>query len=131
MFYHLHQNLERNRCDVSASLRALDDVHRMSGGSTDNLKFMAATEESEKNLSLSLIKFADIIDGAYKDNAPHKICQFIYEVSNAFNGFYQNNKILSEPDEVKKASYIALISLTKSILEQCIDLLAIECPDRM
>ena len=38
---------------------------------------------------------------------------------------------LSEPDEVKKASYIALISLTKSILEQCIDLLAIECPDRM
>ena len=91
----------------------------------------AATEESEKNLSLSLIKFADIIDGAYKDNAPHKICQFIYEVSNAFNGFYHNNKILSEPDEVKKASYIALISLTKSILEQCIDLLAIECPDRM
>lgn len=101
------------------------------GGSTDNLKIMAATEESEKNLSLSLIKFADIIDGAYKDNAPHKICQFIYEVSNAFNGFYHNNKILSEPDEAKKASYIALISLTKSILEQCIDLLAIECPDRM
>ena len=91
----------------------------------------SATEESEKNLSLSLIKFADIIDGAYKDNAPHKICQFIYEVSNAFNGFYHNNKILSEPDEAKKASYIALISLTKSILEQCIDLLAIECPDRM
>lgn len=55
----------------------------------------------------------------------------LYEVSNAFNGFYHNNKILSEPDEVKKASYIALISLTKSILEQCIDLLAIECPDRM
>ena len=49
----------------------------------------------------------------------------------AFNGFYHNNKILSEPDEAKKASYIALISLTKSILEQCIDLLAIECPDRM
>ena len=37
VFYHLHQNLERNSCDVSASLRALDDVHRMSGGSTDNL----------------------------------------------------------------------------------------------
>ena len=37
MFYHLHQNLERNGRDVSASLRALDDVHRMSGGSTDNL----------------------------------------------------------------------------------------------
>ena len=112
-------------------IKSILNKYTENGGSTDNLKIMAATEESEKNLSLSLIKFADIIDGAYKDNAPHKICQFIYEVSNAFNGFYHNNKILSEPDEVKKASYIALISLTKSILEQCIDLLAIECPDRM
>ena len=112
-------------------IKSILNKYTENGGSTDNLKIMASTEESEKNLSLSLIKFADIIDGAYKDNAPHKICQFIYEVSNAFNGFYHNNKILSEPDEVKKASYIALISLTKSILEQCIDLLAIECPDRM
>ena len=112
-------------------IKSILNKYTENGGSTDNLKIMAATEESEKNLSLSLIKFADIIDGAYKDNAPHKICQFIYEVSNAFNGFYHNNKILSEPDEAKKASYIALISLTKSILEQCIDLLAIECPDRM
>ena len=97
-------------------IKSILNKYTENGGSTDNLKIMAATEESEKNLSLSLIKFADII---------------IYEVSNAFNGFYHNNKILSEPDEAKKASYIALISLTKSILEQCIDLLAIECPDRM
>ena len=112
-------------------IKSILNKYTENGGNLDNLKIMGATEESEKNLSLSLIKFADMIDGAYKDNAPHKICQFIYEVSNAFNGFYHNNKILSEPDEAKKASYIALISLTKSILEQCIDLLAIECPDRM
>lgn len=101
------------------------------GGTTDNLKILAAGEESEKNLSLALIKFSDMIDGAYKDNAPHRICQYIYEVSNAFNGFYHNNKILTETDEAKKASFIALISITKNILLQCIDLLAIECPDRM
>ena len=126
--YELDEFLKKS--DI-VSIHAPLNKYTENGGSTDNLKIMAATEESEKNLSLSLIKFADIIDGAYKDNAPHKICQFIYEVSNAFNGFYHNNKILSEPDEAKKASYIALISLTKSILEQCIDLLAIECPDRM
>ena len=34
-------------------------------------------------------------------------------------------------DEFKKASYIALITLTKEILETCIDLLGIQCPDRM
>lgn len=90
-----------------------------------------AIEASEKTLSLSLIKFSEVIESAYKEKAPHKICQYIYEVSNAFNGFYHNTKILAEPDEKQQAGYIALITLTKEILEQCIDLLAIECPDRM
>ena len=61
----------------------------------------------------------------------HKICQYIYEVSNSFNGFYHNTKILAEEDKKQQESYIALITLTKEILETCIDLLGIQCPDRM
>ena len=97
----------------------------------DDVKLLPAKEESEKTLSLSLIKFSDVIEGAYKDNAPHKICQYIYEVSNAFNGFYHNTKILAEENEEQKKSYIALITLTKEILETCTELLGIKCPDRM
>ena len=48
-----------------------------------------------------------------------------------FNSFYHDTKILSEEDETKRRSYIALISLTKSILETCTDILAIKVPDRM
>ena len=89
------------------------------------------TGDSEVNLSLLLTKFAEVIESAYEELAPHKICKFLYDVSNAFNGFYHDTKILSEEDEAKKKSYIALITLTKNILETCIDLLAIEAPDRM
>ena len=60
-----------------------------------------------------------------------KICKFIYDVANVFNSFYHDTKILSEEDEKKRNSYIALITLTKSILETCTDLLAIKVPDRM
>ena len=48
-----------------------------------------------------------------------------------FNGFYHNTKILAEEDKKQQESYIALITLTKEILETCIDLLGIQCPDRM
>lgn len=112
-------------------IKSILSKYTANGGKLDNLLVKAATEESEKSLSLAILKFTDVIEGAYKDNAPHKLCQYIYEVSNAFNGFYHNNKILTETDEDKKASYIALINLTKNVLEQCIDLLGIECPDRM
>ena len=80
---------------------------------------------------MSLVKFSDVIESAYKDNAPHRICQYIYEVSNEFNGFYHNTKILAEENEEQKKGYIALITLTKNILETCTELLGIKCPDRM
>ena len=40
-------------------------------------------------------------------------------------------KILSEEDEEKRSGYIALLGLTKRVLETCIDLLGFEAPERM
>ena len=102
------------------------------GGKTlENLSINPADSATEKALMLSLAKFSEIMAAVYTEKAPHKLCQFIYEVSNAFNGFYHDTKILAETDEAKQKGYIALICLTKAVLEQCIELLAIECPDRM
>lgn len=101
------------------------------GGNVSNLKIMPTDSESGKLLLLSIVRFSEVMESAYEEMAPHKICQYIYEVSNCFNAFYHDTKILSEQDEERKRGYIALISLTKNILEQCIDLLGIGCPERM
>ena len=37
-------------------------------------------------------------ENAFEELAPHKICAYIYEVSNAFNSFYHETKILTEED---------------------------------
>lgn len=50
---------------------------------------------------------------------------------NEFNKFYHETKILSEEDEEKRSGYIALLGLTKRVLETCIDLLGFEAPERM
>ena len=72
-----------------------------------------------------------MIETAYNENAPHKLCQYIYEVSNTFSGFYAENKIIAEEDKEKQASWIALITLTVNILGVCTDILGMEVPDRM
>ena len=87
--------------------------------------------ESEKALGLELSKFNYVLNNAWKEIAPHRICQYIYSISNLFNSFYHEVKILSEEDEERKLSYLALILLTKSVLEDCIDILAIKAPERM
>lgn len=90
-----------------------------------------AIHDSEKALGLELSKFNYVLNNAWKEIAPHRICQYIYSLSNLFNSFYHEVKILSEEDEERKLSYLALILLTKSVLENCIDILAIKAPKRM
>lgn len=87
--------------------------------------------ESEIELMLELSRFNETIYNAFNENAPHKICQFIYELSNAFNRFYHENKIIAQEDKGIQNSWIALITLTCQILTVCTDLLGMEAPDRM
>lgn len=94
-------------------------------------KILPSYSASETDLSLVLLRFSETVMNAYRENAPHKVCQYLYDLSNACNKFYHENKIIGEEDEDKQASWIALITLAGNILMCCIDLLGIEAPDRM
>lgn len=101
------------------------------GKSAEGAVITSAHSESEKNLMLEISKFNAVIDGAFADTAPHKICSYIYDLANAFNSFYHETKIMSEEDETVQKSYIRLLELTKSVLETSIDLLGFSAPERM
>ncbi|MBS6396251.1 MAG: arginine--tRNA ligase [Clostridiales bacterium] len=92
---------------------------------------LACSNDSEKALMLEITKFNSVMENAFEETAPHKICAYIYDLANAFNKFYHDTKILGEEDEVRQASWIRLLALTKRVLETCIDLLGFEAPERM
>lgn len=94
-------------------------------------KIYAPVNDSEKALMLEISKFAMVMENAFTELAPHKICAYIYDVSNAFNKFYHETKILAEEDEAKKEGFLALLLLTRNILETAIDLLGFTAPERM
>lgn len=96
-----------------------------------NVALHDAVNGSEKSLMLEIAKFNAAIEAAYEEAAPHKVCAYIYDLANAFNSFYHETKILSEEDKEKQSGWIALLMLTKDILETCIDLLGFSAPERM
>ena len=112
-------------------IKSILGKYQQDGGIIEDLKLQEATNESEKALMLEIAKFNEMINTVYAEIAPHKICAYIYDVANAFNKFYHETKILAEEDAQKKAGYIALLKLTKDVLETCIDLLGFEAPERM
>ncbi len=101
------------------------------GGCADNAEICAYGNDSEKALMLELTRFGSVIENAYEELAPHKICAYIYDLANAFNKFYHETSILGTEDEVQKNSRIQLLILTRRVLETCIDLLGFEAPERM
>ncbi len=92
---------------------------------------LPARSDSEKALMLEISKFNGVMESAYEEMAPHKVCAYIYDLANAFNHFYHETKIMAEPDPMQQAGYIQLLGLTKKALEICIDILGFEAPERM
>lgn len=95
------------------------------------LNLINSYSETERNLMLKLVSFNDVIERAFSDKSPNKICEYIYDLANLFNKFYQENRIISEENLEKKMSWIKLITITKNILEQGLELLGLEAPDKM
>lgn len=112
-------------------IKSILNKYQENGGSLEGLKVRPAENEYEKALMLQVLKFNDVFEAVYEETAPHKLCAYIYELANEFNKFYHETKILSEEDEEKKSGYIALLTLSKRVLEACIDLLGFEAPERM
>ena len=112
-------------------IKSILNKYQADGGNLAGLCVMPADSDSEKALQLETSKYNDVMAAAYEELAPHKICAYIYDLANAFNRFYHEVKILAEEDAKKKQSYIALLLLVRCVLEECIDLLGFEAPERM
>ena len=90
-----------------------------------------ADSKSETDVMLALTKWSETVNAAFEEHAPHKICQFVYELSDTFNKFYHENKIVTNENEKQRDSYIKLSALVGKVLETAIDLLGLEAPERM
>lgn len=92
---------------------------------------LPAVSDAEKALMLELSKYNDVMESSFAETAPHKICQYIYDLSNAFNSFYHDTRIIAEEDKAQQAGWIQLITLVKDVLAACIQVLGFEAPERM
>ncbi|MBQ4558819.1 MAG: arginine--tRNA ligase [Tyzzerella sp.] len=112
-------------------IKSILNKYEETGKKVADCQIQKSESASEKALMLEVAKFNLVMENAYEELAPHKVCAYIYDLANAFNRFYHETKILSEENETKKAGFIALLAITKRVLEACIDVLGFEAPERM
>ncbi len=112
-------------------IKSILNKYKEAGKEAGTAAILPAHSESEKALMLELTRFNAMMENAYEETAPHKVCSYIYDLANALNHFYHETKIMAEEDETVQASYVRLLTLTRRTLEVCIDVLGFSAPDRM
>ena len=95
------------------------------------MKLNTPEDAPEKMLMLDLAGMNTMLQEAYDELAPNKVCAYMYQVCNDVNSFYHATRILAESDTAKKEGYLALLSLCDSVLTCCTGLLGFGVPERM
>ena len=114
---------------IKSILRKYEEQYGVKDFSAYELR--RAESSAEKALMLTLSAFGGMIISAFKELAPHRVCAYIYSLSNEFNRFYHETRILTESDEEKRKGWIALLRFTLKIFSHCIDLLGMKEVERM
>lgn len=85
-------------------------------------------EEGERTLASKLSEYGEVIDKATLELAPHYICNYIYELAQTFNRFYENNQVIGSNREAERLS---LVGIYADKLKNGLALLGIHAPDSM
>jgi arginyl-tRNA synthetase len=91
---------------------------------------VAVAESAERALALKLLGFAAVLDEVGQTLEFHRLCGYLYELSTAFTGFYENCPVLRSEGAVRE-SRLVLCDLTARTLSTGLGLLGIDAPDRM
>jgi arginyl-tRNA synthetase len=88
------------------------------------------TEDAEKTLAKHLLQLDVTLQELERDLYPNRLCQYLFELSQKFNQFFDQCPVLSAEGDVRM-SRLMLCDLTARTLKLGLGLLGIEVLDRM
>jgi arginyl-tRNA synthetase len=108
-------------------------ISRKGGIDLDNLDRNAQillNEEAELTLAKHLIQLSTIVTEVERDLLPHRLCQYLFELSQKYNQFFEQCPVL-QAEEPIRTSRLILCSLTAKTLKLGLNLLGIPVLERM
>ncbi len=82
----------------------------------------------ERALSKKIVQYKDVLDEAVTEMAPHKVCNFLYELAQEFSRFYENCPVAGDAREAERAQ---IIRAYLNVMEHGLNILGIQIPEEM
>ena len=104
--------------------------HRYSADHLYAIRYTLVAEEI--SLLRTLYKFPEVVETAALRYEPHLLCNFLFDLAQKFNLFYNNIPILSNDSDVLiRSRRLVLTKASAVIIKNGLYLLGIETPERM
>ncbi len=100
------------------------------GNSAETDVDMSGLEPAETELVKKLAEFPEIVKDAAHKQEPHRVAQYLLELSHQFSAFYESLPVL-KAGETEKGRRLAMVDATRNVLKIGLELLGIHAPSRM
>ncbi len=87
--------------------------------------------EEERQLSIALCRFPEVVSAAIRDYEPSTITRYILDVCAAFNRFYHNCPIVNKEDKRTTAIRVQLTKATKKLIGTSLELICVKHPEKI
>lgn len=91
-------------------------------------KTIESLEAGERSLAREIGRYPTVVQKAVEDLMPHHVCTYLYELAQAFNRFYEHNRVVDDPREAER---LVLVTLYADVLKDGLGLLGIVAPDKL
>ena len=95
-----------------------------------NKSLLNGNIQDGRKLVLKLEEYKSMIENSAKTRQVYTICRYVQELASEFHSFYNSVRVINDDKELTKAR-LALVYSVKTVLNNALDLLAVNAPERM
>ena len=96
-----------------------------------NLNLIDIADVNQRIIAMNFLKLQESYFVCYKESSLNSLCLALYDFAASFSKFYNDTRILSEKDDKKKNSYLALCLFVLKAIKQAAYVLAFDIPEKM
>ena len=97
----------------------------------DYEKVLTISDDFQRNIMTSLLNINNVLNKSFESYSLNDICEHLYKITNIYNNFYYQNRILTETDKEKRESWLTLTKIVYDNNCKMLNILGINIPERM
>lgn len=114
-----------------STIRMKSLLKKATESSVEFKKITTITNEYDRAIMIGLLNINNVLMKSYKTKSLNEIAEHLYKITNLFNNFYSQNRILTEENAEVKESWLCLSRIVYENNLKLLNILGIDVPDRM